>query len=150
MSEEYCPIPSDVTREERRMIEHMLEGHSIAVVGMSDDSSRASHYVGQYLLDHGYDIVPVNPMHAQVAGRTCLPSLKDLQSAPDVVLVFRRSQFCGEVTRQAIEMGARGVWLQSGIRSDEARLAAEAAGIDFVQDRCMMVEHSMRANRAPL
>jgi predicted CoA-binding protein len=150
MNEEYCPVPPEATRDERRMIEHMLEGHSIAVVGMSDDPSRPSHYVGQYLLDHGYDIVPINPMHANVAGRKCLASLSELKSAPDVVLVFRRSQFCAEVARQAIEIGARGVWLQSGIRSDDARLAAEAAGIDFVQDRCMMVEHSLRVRRAPL
>jgi|ERR1051325_5791858 predicted CoA-binding protein len=150
MNDDYCPIPPQTSREERKMIEHMLEGHSIAVVGMSDDPSRPSHYVGQYLLDNGYDIQPVNPMHGQVAGRTCVASLRELRAAPDVVLVFRRSQFCGDVARQAIEIGARGVWLQSGIRSEEARLAAEAAGIDFVQDRCMMVEHSMRAQRATL
>ena len=150
MKEDYCPIPPEASRDVRRMIEHMLEGHTIAVVGMSDDPSRPSHYVGQYLLDHGYDIQPVNPMHAHVAGRKCLASLKELHTAPDAVLVFRRSQFCAEVTREAIEIGARGVWLQSGIRSEEARLAAEAAEIDFVQDRCMMVEHSLRAQRATL
>jgi len=150
VDEDYCPIPPLATRDERKMIEHMLEGHTIAIVGMSDDPSRPSHYAGQYLLDHGYDIQPVNPMHEQVASRKCLASLKNVHTPPDVVLVFRRSQFCGDLTREAIEIGARGVWLQSGIRSEEARLAAEAAGIDFVQDRCMMVEHSMRANRSTL
>src|SRR5439155_25368012 len=97
-----------------------------------------------YLLSHGYDVVPVDPTHDQVLGKKCYAQLSDVPGKIDLVNVFRRPEFCAEVTREAIAAGAAGVWLQSGIRNDVARELAEQAGIDFVQDRCIMVEHMQR------
>ena len=71
-------------------------------------------------------------------------TLKDVPGEADVVNVFRRPEFCAEITRDAIAIGAKGVWLQSGVRNEEAKRLAQSAGIDFVQDRCIMVEHRMR------
>ena len=144
MSGEACPMPSRGEGPDAGAIERMLAAGRIAIVGLSDDPYRASHQIATYLLGEGYAIVPVNPTHATVLGMRCYPSLADVPGEIDVVNVFRRSEFCADVTREAIARGAKGVWLQSGIRNDEARRLAAAAGIDFVQDRCIMVEHRMR------
>jgi len=122
----------------------MLGAGRIAIVGLSDDPSRPSYEIATYLLGQGYAVVPVNPNHAAVLGMKCYPSLKDVPGEIDVVNVFRRSEFCADVTRDAIAAGAKGVWLQSGIRNEDARRLAAAAGIDFVQDRCILLEHRMR------
>jgi predicted CoA-binding protein len=124
----------------------MLGAKRIAIVGLSDDPGKASFGVGQYLQQHGYEIVPINPNVPQVLGVRALPSLAALDRPPDVTLVFRRSEHCAEVTREAIQAGTKGVWLQSGIRNEQAKDLARQAGIDFVQDRCMMVTH-MRQKR---
>jgi predicted CoA-binding protein len=96
------------------------------------------------LLAHGYDVVPVNPNHEEVLHRKCYARLADVPGEIDLVNVFRRPEFCADVTREAIAIGAKGVWLQSGIRNDEAMALAAEAGVDFVQDRCIMVEHMGR------
>ena len=136
-----CPLPGEPAQAERAAIDRMLKARRIAVVGISDKPDRPSHDVGHYLQAHGYEIVPVNPAVKQVLGEHALASLKELPRPVDVVLVFRRSEFCAEITRDAIAVRAKGIWLQSGIRSDEAQRLAEKAGIDFVEDRCMMVMH---------
>jgi predicted CoA-binding protein len=94
--------------------------------------------------DDAKEILPVNPNHKTVMGLTCYPSLAAVPGPIDVVDVFRRPEFCADVTRDAVEVGAKGVWLQSGIRSAEAREIARKAGIDFVQNRCLKVEHMFR------
>ena len=98
--------------------------------------------MGKYLADHGYEITPVNPTRPRVLGRPAYKSISELPVPPQVVLVFRRPEYCGEIAREAIAAGATGLWLQVGIRNDDARRQAEAAGIDYVEDRCMMVEHA--------
>jgi predicted CoA-binding protein len=122
----------------------MLKAKRIAVVGLSDDPMRASYGVADYLRAHGYEIVPVNPNHDEVLGLKCYARLADVPGAIDLVNVFRRPQFCAQVTREAIEVGAKGVWLQSGILNETARELASKAKIDFVQNRCIMVEHMHR------
>lgn len=144
MNGEACPLPSRGQGSSAGAIDRMLAAGRIAVVGLSDDPSRPSYQIAAYLRDAGYAIVPVNPTHAAVMGMTSYPSLADVPGKVDVVNVFRRSEFCEEVTRDAIAVGAKGVWLQSGVRNDQARKLAEDAKIDFVQDRCIMVEHRMR------
>ena len=146
MNEEHeaCPLPSRSPGDEAAAVDRMLQARRIAVVGMSDDPSRPSHGIGSYLLAHGYEVVPVNPTHAQVMGLKCYAKLSDVPGKIDVVNVFRRAEFCADVARDAIAVGARGLWLQSGIRNEEARELAEEAGIDFVQDRCIMVDHMYR------
>jgi hypothetical protein len=119
----------------------MLRGRRIAVVGLSDDPSRASHGVASYLRSVGKEIVPVNPKYKTVMGLPCYARLEDVPGEIDVVDVFRRPEHCADVARSAAAIGAKGLWLQSGIVSDEARNIAEDAGLDFVQDRCLKVDH---------
>lgn len=130
----------------KQMIERMLGAKRIAIVGLSDDALRPSYEIAGYLLMHGYQIVPVNPNCQSVMGRRCYSSLAEIEQPVELVNVFRRSEFCEEVTRQAIAAGAKGVWLQLGIKSEAALLLAREAGIDFVQNRCIKIEH-MRYGR---
>ena len=144
MSGEACPMPSRGRGSDADAIARMLGAGRIAIVGLSDDPSRPSYQIASYLQGEGYEVVPVNPTHATVMGLKSYPSLKDVPGEVDVVNVFRRPEFCADVTRDAIAIGAKGVWLQSGVRNEEAKRLAQSAGIDFVQDRCIMVEHRMR------
>jgi predicted CoA-binding protein len=141
MPEDACPLPSRPPDSEADAVRRMLAARRVAVVGLSDDPTRASHGVASYLMSVGKEIVPVNPNYATVLGLKCYPSLEDVTGPIDVVDVFRRPEYCPDVVRSAVSVGAKGVWLQSGIVSDEARRIARAAGIDFVQDRCMKVDH---------
>ena len=141
---EACPMPSRGRGDDAAMIARMLDARRIAVVGLSDDVTRPSHGIGEYLMSHGFDVVPVNPNHNEVLDRPCYPTLAAVPGPIDVVNVFRRPEFCADVARDAVEVGAKGLWLQSGVRSDEAREIARKAGLDFVQDRCLKVEHMFR------
>ena len=140
MSEEACPLPTNDKGAEADAVRRMVDGKRIAVVGLSDDPSRPSYDVAQYLRSAGKEILPVNPNHKTVMGLPCYPSLAAVPGPIDVVDVFRRPEYCADVVRQAVAAGAKGVWLQSGIVSDEAEELARRAGIDFVQDRCMKVD----------
>jgi hypothetical protein len=122
----------------------MLGAQRIAIVGLSDDPSRPSHRIASYLIDRGHEIVPVNPAHATVLGLKCYPALEAVPGTIDLVNVFRRPEFCADVARSAVAVGAKGLWLQSGIHSAEAKRIADEGGIDFVQDRCIMIEHMSR------
>ncbi|HIF64109.1 MAG TPA: CoA-binding protein [Deltaproteobacteria bacterium] len=115
----------------------------IAVVGLSDDPGRASHRVAAYLLAAGYEIEPVNPRVASVLGRDCSPDLASLPQPVDIVQVFRRSQYAGEVVDAAIEAGIPAVWLQDGVVDEQAAARAQQAGMDVVMDRCMMRDHAL-------
>ncbi|MFT3788350.1 MAG: CoA-binding protein [Tepidisphaeraceae bacterium] len=139
-----CPLPSPLDDAHTAVIKRMLAGKRIAVVGASDDPSRASNHVFEYLLEAGYDVIPVNPNCATVGEVACVPSLSAIKGPVDVVDVFRRSEACADIAREAIEIGAKGIWLQSGIHNDEARQFARDAGIDYIEDRCIMVEHMRR------
>ena len=141
MPEDACPLPTGPAGREADMVRRMLAATRVAVVGLSDDPSRPSYGVASYLKSAGKEVLPVNPNCRQVLGLKCYPSLQDVPGPIDVVDVFRRPEFCPDVVRQAVAVGARGVWLQSGIVSDEARRIAAEAGIDFVQDRCIKVDH---------
>jgi uncharacterized protein len=140
MNEDACPLPTGPKGTEADAVRRMLAGKRIAVVGLSDDPSRASYDVASYLRSAGKEILPVNPNHKTVMGLTCYPSLSAVPGEIDVVDVFRRPEFCADVVREAVDVGAKGVWLQSGIKSDEAREIARKAGIDFVQNRCLKVD----------
>ncbi len=144
MSEEACPLPTNDKGDDADALRRMLDGKRIAVVGLSDDPSRPSYDVARYLQAAGKEILPVNPNHDTVMGLTCYRSLAAVPGQIDVVDVFRRPEFCADVVRDAVQAGAKGVWLQSGVTSDEARDIARKAGIDFVQDRCLKVEHMFR------
>ena len=136
-----CPLPTDTTADEQTVIRRMLRARRIAVVGLSDDPMRASFGVASYMQAHGYEIIPVNPNHATVLGQKCYASLADVPGPVELVNVFRRPEYCGDVARDAVAIGAGGIWLQSGIFSEEAARVAHLAKMPFVQNRCIMVEH---------
>ncbi len=144
MSDDACPIPPP-SRHEQEVIERILSRTKrIAVVGASDDDGKPGNYVPAYMIERGYDVVGVNPNHEQVFGKKCYPTLADVPGNIDLVNVFRRPAACAEVTKQAIAVAAKGVWLQSGLTSAEAKRLAAEAGIDYVENRCLMVEHRRR------
>ncbi|SEC58453.1 CoA-binding protein [Terriglobus roseus] len=122
----------------------MLAAKTIAVVGLSDDPSKPSHYVSAYMQTAGKRILPVNPSVQSVLGETCYASLKDLPERPGVVNVFRLPKAIPGIVDEMIELGLTDLWVQQGIRHAEAAAKAEAAGIRVVMDRCIMVEHRMR------
>jgi predicted CoA-binding protein len=142
MSGQACSIPP---RDEDEVIERILSRtRRIAVVGASDDDVKPGNYVPAYMIERGYEVIGVNPNHDEVFGKKCYPTLADVPGKIDLVNVFRRPGFCAEVTKQAIAVGAKGVWLQSGICNPEAKRLAAEAGIDYVENRCLMVEHRRR------
>lgn len=118
------------------------EPRILAVVGLSDDPSRPSHSVSSYMQSRGYRILPVNPGIAKVLGETSYPSLRDLPLEPDVVNVFRLPRAIPGVVDEMLELGFRNLWVQLGIRNMEAAERAEAAGIQVVMDRCILIEHA--------
>lgn len=122
---------------------------TIAVVGASRDPSKSASSVPRVMQGRGFRIIPVNPFADTILGERAYKSLADIREKVDVVNVFRPSADAPEVARQAIAIGARALWLQQGIVSDEARRLAEDAGIDYVEDRCMAVEASLHRVRVP-
>jgi hypothetical protein len=123
----------------------MINGKRIAVVGLSNNPMRAAWRVASYLKSAGKEIIPVNPNFTEVMGLTCYPRISAIPGPVDVVDVFRRPEYCADVARDAIDAGAKGIWLQSGITNSEARRLAEEAGIYYVEDHCLMVEHMHHA-----
>lgn len=114
---------------------------TIVVVGASSIEEKPSHWVSEYMIEQGYRVIPVNPDETEVFGVPCYPDLAAVPEPVEFVNVFRRPEYCADVVRDAITAGAKVVWLQQGIVSDEARRLAEDAGISFVQDRCVLQEH---------
>ena len=115
--------------------------HTIAVVGLSSNPLRPSYEIAQFMQRQGYQIIPVNPQEVEVLGEKCYARLEDVPVKIDCVDVFRRPEFVPEIVESAIAIGAKAVWLQLGIRHDEAIAKAEAAGLLAVQDRCLLIEH---------
>lgn len=123
-------------------IEKLLsETKSIAVVGFSSKTHRAGHYVPAYLKQQGYRIIPVNPYLTEGLGEKAYPDLAAVPEPLDLVLLFQRSENVPPFVDQAIELGANAVWMQLGIANEEAAAKAIEAGLDVVQDKCMLVEH---------
>ncbi len=122
--------------------------HTIAVVGLSADSSRASHEVARYLQAHGYRIVPVNPRYANTAilGESCYATLADIPFAVDMVDVFRNAEDVLPIAEQAIAVGAQCLWQQLGIANLQADALARAAGLDAVYNRCTKIDHARLMN----
>ena len=113
----------------------------VAVVGASPEPWRPSHSIAGFLLEAGLEVIPVNPTVDEVLGLKTYPSVQAIPGPPvDVVDVFRRPEFLEDVARDAAASGAKALWLQSGLRSEAARMIAEAAGMDFVEDHCIKVE----------
>jgi predicted CoA-binding protein len=121
----------------------LRDARTIAVVGASPEPHRSSHGVMRYLLDQGYRCIPVNPNCAEVLGVPAVSSLAEIEEPVDLVDVFRRPAFCPTHAREAVAAGAKALWLQLGIVSPEARRIAEEAGLDYVENACTAVVHSV-------
>jgi len=116
---------------------------AIAVVGLSANPGKPSHQVASYLQKQGYRIVPVNPNETRVLGETCYSALLEIPDTIriDLVNVFRRSEAVPAVVKQAIQIGAKGIWMQEGVVHPVAAEQARRAGLWVVMDRCLMIEH---------
>ncbi len=128
--------PSD--RQMRQILE---TAKTIAVVGLSDKPDRDSYKVAQYLQQHGYRIIPVNPTVDSVLGEKSYASVTDIPEQVDIVDVFRKPDAVLPVVQEAIDAGASAVWMQLGVVNQEAADKAEAAGLQVVMDRCIKIEH---------
>ena len=126
----------------REAINKILEDcRTIAVVGLSSNPGRASNGVAGYMRRQGYKVVPVNPNEDQVFGEKSYPTLADVPIKVDLVDIFRRSEEAGHAVDEAIEIGAKAVWLQEGVIDEAAAQRALAAGLLVVMDRCWLKEH---------
>ncbi len=121
--------------------------NTVAIVGLSSNPLRASHFVGYYLQLHGLKIVPVNPRETEVLGEKAYPSLLDVPFDVDVVDVFRNPDAAPGIAREAVQKGARALWMQFGVISPEAARIGQEAGLDVVMDRCMKIEHARYLGR---
>jgi predicted CoA-binding protein len=129
-------------------IESILGYKTIAVVGISDDPMRPSHFVASFLEAHGFNIIPVNPKLINWEGKKCYPDLLAIPVKVDIVDIFRRSEAVPPIVDEAIAIKAKAVWMQEGIINEEAAEKARKAGIEVVMDKCMKKEYA-RVNRNP-
>ena len=114
--------------------EQLTNSKTIAVVGLSPNPERPSHYVAKYLQEHGYRIIPVNPLLQEVLGERCYPDLGSIPEPVDMVDIFRRSEHVGPIVDDAIGIGAKYVWMQDGVVNEAAAASARSAGLSVVTD----------------
>jgi predicted CoA-binding protein len=121
----------------------LAEARTIALVGASPNPARPSNGVMRYLLAAGYRVIPVRPHVREVLGVPAVASLAEIDEPIDLVDVFRRVDACPDVAREAVEVGAKAVWLQLGLVSPEAREIAESAGLEYVENQCTAIVHRL-------
>lgn len=122
-------------------IRKILSLRNVAVIGMSKNEQKAAHYVPKYLLQQGYNIIPVNPSADEILDRKCCPNISGVDQSIDIVDVFRPSEEVLPFVEEAIKKKPKVIWLQEGIHNEEAENLARQAGIDVVFNRCMLAEH---------
>jgi predicted CoA-binding protein len=132
---------TEPTQDDLRQI--YADSKVIAVVGASADDTKASHRIPRYLQSQGYRIIPVSPKGGEILGEKVFASLKEIDTPVDVVDVFRPSEETPAIAAEAVAIGAKVLWLQSGIESEEAEKIGEAGGLKVVMDRCMGATHRM-------
>ncbi|MCX6018496.1 MAG: CoA-binding protein [Chloroflexi bacterium] len=125
-------------------LEILSQYRNIAMVGLSSNQFRPSHFAAIYLLAEGYNVIPVNPRESEILGRKCYPSVTAAaaECAIEVVDVFRASKDVPPIADEAITIGAKVLWMQLSVRNEAAAQKAVDAGLDVVQDRCMKIEHA--------
>ena len=129
----------DIFEEKVRTV---LAMKTIAIVGMSPQEDRPSFRVGKYLLEHGYDVIPVRPGGGEILGRSVAASLREIGRPVDIVDVFRRSEDCEPIARDTVAIGAKVLWLQEEVESSAAEKIATDAGLLFVMDTCIKKMHT--------
>jgi len=131
-------MPIEDSNELRRILRY----DRVAAVGASTSHHKAAHIVPAYLQRHGYEIIPINPTADEIFGKQAYDSLADVTESIDIVEIFRPSEEVPRIVEQAIARGdVKVIWMQVGVRNDEAAQSAESAGLDVVQDHCMKIEH---------
>jgi predicted CoA-binding protein len=121
----------------------LTEARTIAMVGASSNPDKPSHGIMKKMLAAGYHVIPVNPRETEVLGQKAFASLRDIPEKVDIVDVFRRPEDTPPIADEAAAIGAKAIWLQSGISNEETARRAEAAGLLAVMDACIGVEHSL-------
>jgi predicted CoA-binding protein len=121
----------------------ILESYKrIAMVGLSSNPFRPSHFAAIYMLSHGYDVTPVNPREKEVLGRRAYASLRDVPGPFEIVDIFREPSAVPAIVEDAIAVGAKVIWMQLGVIHEEAAERARQAGLEVVMDRCVKIEHA--------
>ena len=133
-----------MTQPGPNIAEVLKQAKTIAVVGLSADPSRPSHVVSRYMQAHGYRIIPVNPKYASVLNEPCYPKLTQIPPSThvDIVNIFRRPETVLPIVEEAIQIGAKGIWMQEGVVHTRAAEKARRAGLWVVMDRCIFQDHS--------
>jgi uncharacterized protein len=116
--------------------------HTVAIVGLSAEWHRPSHFVAKYLQSHGYRIVPVNPRYPEILGEKSYAKLEDIPFAVDMVDVFRKPEELLPIAHSAVAIGAKCLWQQLGVANADADAIARAAALDSVMNRCVKIEHA--------
>lgn len=119
----------------------LKEYKTIAVVGLSPKENRPSNQVARYLIEAGYNIIPVNPGQSEILGKTCYPDLKSIPEHIDIIDIFRRTEDVPPIVVDAISINAKVIWMQQGIVNEEAAALARKAGLTVIMDRCLKVDH---------
>ena len=119
----------------------------IAVVGLSANPDRPSYRVAAYLIERGFDIIPVNPGQKEILGRRCFPDLKSIGRPIDLVDIFRQGEATPPIVKEALALGVKYIWLQEGVVSQEAYDLAVGSGRPIVMDRCLKEEHTRLSTR---
>ena len=119
----------------------ILNLKKVAVIGMSKHQEKAAHFVPKYLLENGFDIIPVNPNSDEILNKKCYKEINDIKDDIDIVDVFRPSEDVLSFVKDAIKKNPKVIWLQEGIHNEEAENLAREYGIDVVFNRCMLAEH---------
>ena len=127
------------------LIAQILERHkTLTVVGLSSKAIRPSFGVSEFIQQHGFRIIPVNPHESEVLGEKVYPTLDAVSEPTEVVVIFRRPEFVSEIVEAAIRKGSKVVWMQEGVVHGEAAARARAAGLTVIQDRCILKEYAKR------
>ena len=119
----------------------LADSKVIAVVGLSANPERPSNEVAGYLMEQGYQVIPVNPNEKEILGQTSYPDLGSIPVAVDVVDVFRKSEDVLPIAEEAVRIGAKALWMQEGVKNKEAAALARKAGLKVVMDKCMLKRH---------
>ena len=136
-------MSGDAASADPQVIGDILKNYRVvAVVGLSPKPERPSYQVAEYLKQHGYRIIPVNPGQREILGEKCYPSLKDIPFPVEVVDIFRNVEAIPAIVDEAIQVGAKVVWMQLNLVEPESARKAKEAGLKVVMDRCLKVEHS--------
>ena len=119
----------------------LRNSRTLAIVGLSAQWHRPSYFAAKYMQEHGYRVIPVNPMYDEILGEKCYKSLRDIPDKVDVVDCFRKSAEIPALAEEAIAIGAKVLWMQLGVENPQARARAEQAGLQVVENRCVKIEH---------